>query len=86
MMVAMAGDALGQLLAEDARRLFGASQHEHAERTEAIARVALECLGRSEALHHNVEHTFLVTLVGREILRGRIFLSGWSRAGQGPRA
>jgi hypothetical protein len=70
-MAAMAADALGRLLAEDVRRLFGASHHEYAERTETIARVALECLGRSDALYHNVEHTFLVTLVGREILYGR---------------
>ena len=70
-MAAMAADALGQLLAEDVRRLFGASHHEHAERTDAIARIALECLGRSDALYHNVEHTLLVTLVGRELLRGR---------------
>ena len=36
-MAAMAADALGQLLAEDVRRLFGASHHEYAERTDAIA-------------------------------------------------
>ncbi len=68
----MAADALGKLLAEDIRRLFGSSQHEHAERLDGIARIALECLGRSDALYHNLEHTFLVTLVGRDILRGRM--------------
>jgi hypothetical protein len=41
------------------------------ERLGSIARVALECLARSDALYHNVEHTFLVTLVGLDILRGR---------------
>jgi len=67
----MAADTLGKLLADDVRRLFGSSQHEHAERLDSIARIALECLGKSDALYHNVEHTFLVTLVGRDILRGR---------------
>ena len=31
----------------------------------------IECLGRSDALYHNFEHTLLVTLVGRDIIRGR---------------
>lgn len=68
----MAAEALGQALAEDIRRLFGASQHEHAERLGGIARIALECLGRSDALYHNLEHTFLVASVGRDILHGRM--------------
>ena len=34
------------------------------------ARLALECLGNSDALYHNVEHTLLVTLVGHDIFRG----------------
>ncbi len=67
-----AADTLGKLLAEDVRRLFGSAQHEHAERLDGIARIALECLGKSDALYHNVEHTFLVTQVGRDILRGRM--------------
>ena len=37
----------------------------------AAARVALECIGNSDALYHNVEHTMLVTLAGHDILRGR---------------
>lgn len=68
----MAADSLGKLLAEDVRRLFGSSHHEHAERLDGIARIALECLGKSDALYHTVEHTLLVTLVGRDILRGRM--------------
>jgi hypothetical protein len=68
----MAADHLGRLLAEDVRRLFGSAQHEHAERLDGLARIALECLGRSDALYHNLEHTLLVTLVGRDILHGRV--------------
>jgi hypothetical protein len=71
-MVAMIADALGRLLHEDFRRTFGSAHQEHAERLDAISRVALECLGKSDALYHNVEHTLLVTLVGLDILRGRM--------------
>jgi hypothetical protein len=70
-MAAMAADALGQLLAEDVKRWFGSAHHEHAERLDAIARIALECLGKSDALYHNVEHTLLMTLMVRDILRGQ---------------
>ena len=69
---AMVADALGRRLAEDFRRTFGSSHPERAERLDSIARIALECLGKSDALYHNVEHTYLVTLVGLDILRGRI--------------
>ena len=37
----------------------------------SIARIAIECIGNSDALYHNVEHTMLVTLAGHDILRGR---------------
>jgi hypothetical protein len=36
--------------------------------------MALECIGNSDALYHNVEHTMLVTLAGHDILRGRALL------------
>jgi len=37
----------------------------------SIARIAIECIGNSDALYHNVEHTMLVTLAGHDIMRGR---------------
>ena len=30
---------------------------------------SIECIGRSDALYHNYEHTWLVTMVGRDILQ-----------------
>jgi hypothetical protein len=69
---AIAADELGKHLAVDFRRLFGSSHLDEAERLDGIARVALECLGKSDALYHNIEHTFLVVLVGRDIIRGRM--------------
>ena len=34
-------------------------------------KLALECIGNSDALYHDIEHTMLVTLVGHDILMGR---------------
>jgi hypothetical protein len=56
------------LLGSFMRRRFDES---HAKVTEIATRVALECIGNSDALYHNVEHTMLVTLAGHAILRGR---------------
>ena len=71
-MPAIMADELGKYIANDFRRWFGSSHQDKAERLDGAARMALECLGRSDALYHNVEHTFLVTLVGRDILHGRM--------------
>jgi hypothetical protein len=68
---AVAARKLGKFLSNDFRDIFGSSHHEDAERLGALARSAIECIARSDALYHNFEHTMLVTLVGRDILRGR---------------
>jgi hypothetical protein len=70
-MAAMAAHTLGQLLGEEFKNTFGSGHLERAERLASIARISLECLARSDALYHTVEHTLLVTLVGLDILRGR---------------
>ena len=62
---------LAKFLAHDFRDIFGSKENEEAERLGALARSAIECIARSDALYHNFEHTMLVTLVGRDILRGR---------------
>ena len=67
----LAADALGKFLASYMRRRFGSSRADLVETVPSIARIALECIGNSDALYHNVEHTMLVTLAGHEILRGR---------------
>ncbi|MBQ0819850.1 HD domain-containing protein [Microvirga sp. HBU67558] len=71
-MPALMADELGRRIASDFRRLFGSAHQDKAERLDSAARMALECIGKSDALYHNVEHTFLVTLVGRDILHGRM--------------
>jgi hypothetical protein len=70
----LAADALGPFLAEDFRRTFGPSEAALAEGLETAARLSMECIGLTDALYHNVEHTMLVTLVGRDIMRGRYLL------------
>jgi hypothetical protein len=67
----LAADALEAFLGAYMRRRFGSSQTHLAEIVPASARIALECIGNSDALYHNAEHTLLVTLAGHEILRGR---------------
>ena len=69
---AMAAKKLGNFLVKDFRELFGTGNDDAAERLGALARSTVECLGRSDALYHNLEHTMLVTMAGRDILRGRM--------------
>lgn len=68
----LAADALGEFLGAYMQRRFGSSRERHlVEMVPSIARIALECIGNSDALYHNVEHTMLVTLAGHDIMRGR---------------
>lgn len=67
----LARDALEEFLGSYMRRRFGSSQTPVAEFVPNAARIALECIGNSDALYHNFEHTLLVTLAGHDILRGR---------------
>ncbi|MGE5157241.1 MAG: metal-dependent phosphohydrolase [Gemmatimonas sp.] len=68
----LAADALEKFLRSYMRRRFGSSQAHLVELVPGAARLALECIGNSDALYHNVEHTMLVTLAGHHILRGRM--------------
>jgi hypothetical protein len=70
----LAAGALGSFLASDIKDRFGASHARLAELIPFAARLALECIGNSDALYHNVEHTMLVTLAGHDIFRGRALL------------
>ena len=70
---ASAAKQLGKFLVKDFRKIFGPAHDEIAERLGSLARSTIECIGRSDALYHNLEHTFLVTLVGRDMLRGLSF-------------
>src|SRR5208282_4656959 len=68
----LAAEALGSHLAEHMGRRFGSTDGGLIELVRSAAGLALDCIGNSDALYHNVEHTMLVTLVGYDILRGRM--------------
>ena len=70
----LAAGALGSFLASDMKDRFGSSHARLAEVIPFAARLALECIGNSDALYHNVEHTMLVTLAGHDIFKGRALL------------
>jgi hypothetical protein len=71
----LAAEALGSFLAGDMSRRFGTSHARLTEVIPSVARLALECIGNSDALYHNVEHTMLVTLAGHDIMKGRSLLT-----------
>src|ERR1700724_3280616 len=70
----LAASALEELLRSFMRRFYGSAQMQLVEIVPSAARIALECIGNSDALYHNVEHTLLVTLAGHEIFCGRALL------------
>lgn len=74
----LVAQALGCFLSSETRArfggsqgVFGASQGALADFLPSAAKLTLECIGNSDALYHNIEHSMLVTLVGHDILIGR---------------
>ena len=65
----LAADALEEFIGSYMRRRFGSSQA-LVDIVPSAARLLLECIGNSDALYHNVEHTLLVTLAGHDNFRG----------------
>lgn len=70
----LAADALGSFLADQMTRRLGSTDVGLTEVIASAARLALNCIGNSDALYHNVEHTMLVTVAGYDIMRGRALL------------
>ncbi|HVY19509.1 MAG TPA: metal-dependent phosphohydrolase [Bauldia sp.] len=71
----LAADALGEFLSEYMQRRYGPSESQLTQLVPSVARIALESIGNSDALYHNIEHTMLVTLACHDILRGRALQS-----------
>ena len=71
----LAAEALGSYLGEHMGRRFGSTDAGLIELVQSAARLAIDCIGNSDTLYHNVEHTMLLTLVGYDILRGRRLLT-----------
>ncbi len=57
----LSAEALGSYLSSDLDLRFGSTEAELTELIPSVARLALECIGNSDSLYHNVEHTMLVT-------------------------
>jgi len=64
--------AFGDHLAKTYLEYFSGRNPEYAAYLSGAARLVLERLGNSDALYHNAEHTMMVTLVGQQIMRGRL--------------
>jgi hypothetical protein len=64
----LAAETLEKLLGSFMRRRYDES---YARVLEGSTRTAMECIGNSDALYHNIEHTMLVTLAAQAILMGR---------------
>jgi hypothetical protein len=70
----LVAQALASFLTSDTRDRFGSSQARLAEVLPFAAKLTLECIGNSDALYHNVEHSMLVTLAGHDIQMGKMML------------
>src|SRR6202161_1395044 len=68
----LTAQALGSFLSRETEGLFRSSHSDLTKLLPFAARLALECIGNSDALYHDIEHTMLVTLVGDDILMKRM--------------
>lgn len=66
--------ALASFLTAETKDLFGSSHARLGEILPYAARLTLECIGNSDALYHDLEHSLLVTLAGHDIMIGRAML------------
>lgn len=64
--------AFGGHLSDTFLQYFSGRDPEYAAYINGCAKMVLERLGNSDALYHNAEHTIMVTLVGQQIMRGRL--------------
>jgi hypothetical protein len=64
--------AFGDYLSEQYVQYFSGRKPEYASYIGGAARLVLERLGNTDALYHNAEHTMMVSLVGQQIMRGRL--------------
>jgi hypothetical protein len=69
-------DRFGKSLEADYLDAYGQRGGKFAGYMNWIGRFALENIGNSDMLYHDVEHTMLVTTVGQQILLGKHLLEG----------
>lgn len=73
--ISIMADRLGDYVSELYLQYFSHRNPEYATYMGGAARLVLERIGNSNALYHNIEHTIMVTLVGQQIIRGRLLSS-----------
>jgi hypothetical protein len=73
--ISIMADRLAEYLSGQYLQYFSHRRPEFAAYLGGAAKLVLERLGNCTALYHNLEHTMMVTLVGQQIIRGRL-LSG----------
>ncbi|MDW3223283.1 MAG: hypothetical protein R8G34_10415 [Paracoccaceae bacterium] len=64
--------SFGDHLSETFLDYFSGRDPQYAAYINGCAKMVLERLANSDALYHNAEHTIMVTLVGQQIMRGRL--------------
>ncbi|MEM7404221.1 MAG: metal-dependent phosphohydrolase [Pseudomonadota bacterium] len=69
-------DAFVQRMESDYREIYGDGPPGHLDTVRNTARMAFSRLVRSNALYHNLAHTLLVTRVGSDMLRGKLYRDG----------
>jgi hypothetical protein len=62
----LVSQALGSFLTTETKDRFGASHSGLTELLPFAAKLTLECIGNSDALYHDIEHTMLVPSRPRE--------------------
>lgn len=70
--ISIMADRLGEYLSSQYLQYFSHRRPEFASYLGGAARLVLERIGNCNALYHNMEHTMMVTLVGQQIIRGRL--------------
>jgi hypothetical protein len=70
--ISIMADRLGDHLSHLYLQYFAHRRPEYAAYLGGAARLVLERIGNSNALYHDLEHTMMVTLVGQQIIRGRL--------------
>ena len=60
----------------DYRGIYGAGPPGHLDTTLLATRMAFSRLARSNALYHNLGHTLMASLIGAEIIRGKLYRDG----------
>ena len=68
----ISANAFGDYLSELYSQYFSGRKEGYAAYIGGAARLVLERIGNSDALYHDADHTIMVTLVGQQILRGRL--------------